>query len=39
MIIGDCLDVADRKYNIIGKFLYEIIWRTGQPQQIYGYNP
>lgn len=35
----DCLDIANRQFQIVGKFLFQIDWRMGQPQQIYNYSP
>lgn len=35
----DCLDIANRQFQIVGKFLFQINWRVGQPQQIYNYSP
>lgn len=35
----DCLDIASRDFQIVGKFLFQTVWKAGIPQQVYNYSP
>ncbi len=35
--ISDCLDIANRNFQIVGKFLFQTEWNISQ--QVYNYSP